>query len=237
MSSNGIKKERIEILDGLRGLAVVLMVVHHFLFDLTEFVNAPDWIFENAVFNSLHYIFAAVFIILCGVSSNFSHSNIKRGLKTTIAALIVTGVTVFIDMPIVFGVLHLLAFCMLFYGLTHKLWEKIPDILMLILCASFAILSVYILNTVKTDSHYLWILGWTYKGFVSYDYFPILPWLFIFLFGTRIGRFIKDKKFPAWFYSVKMPFFSSVGRHSLIIYMAHQPVLYALTMLIKLICK
>ncbi|MCD7774779.1 MAG: DUF1624 domain-containing protein [Clostridiales bacterium] len=228
------KKNRIELLDGLRGLAVVLMVLHHFLYDLTEFAGLPKYFFTNPVFDVLHYIFASVFVIICGISSDFSRSNIKRGLKTTVAALIISAVTIAMDTPIIFGVLHMLAFCMLFYGITQRLWEKIPGIPLMIGCIVFGVLSVVLLNTVETDSHYLWIFGWDYSGFVSYDYFPLFPWLFIFMFGTVLGRYIRDNRFPDWFYRAKMPVFSTVGRYSLIIYMVHQPVLYGITMIIKL---
>ncbi len=49
---------RIELMDALRGLAVCLMVLHHFLYDLCEFLGAPWWLFTNPVFDVLHYFFA-----------------------------------------------------------------------------------------------------------------------------------------------------------------------------------
>lgn len=227
------KKQRIEIIDALRGLAVILMVLHHFLYDLVEFLGAPDWLFTNAVFDILHYIFAGVFISLCGVASNFSRSNLKRGVITFFYAMAITLVTLIIDKPILFGVLHLLAVCMIFYGVTHKLWERIPKVIMPVFCIIGTAISAYCVNNISTDSHYLWIFGWTYKGFVSYDYFPLFPWIFIFLLGTWIGHYIKENRFPKWFYSVKIPVFPEIGKYSLWIYIVHQPVLYALTMIIK----
>ena len=113
---------RIELMDALRGLAVCLMVLHHFLYDLCEFLGAPWWLFTNPVFDVLHYSFAGLFIFLSGISSDFSRSNLKRGAKAMALALGITLVTYFMDMTIVFGVLHLLASCMLLFGLTRKLW-------------------------------------------------------------------------------------------------------------------
>jgi hypothetical protein len=59
------------------------------------------------------------------VSSRFSASNIKRGLKALALSVGITVVTYFIGMPIWFGVLHLLGFSMVFYGLTFKFWDFI----------------------------------------------------------------------------------------------------------------
>lgn len=227
------QKKRIVLMDALRGLAVVLMVLHHFLYDLVEFLNAPRWLFSNPVFDVLHYVFAGVFIVLSGVSSDFSRSNLKRGLQTLAAALLISVVTAFLKLPILFGVLHLLAVCMLFYGVTHSFWERLPKAVMLVFCLAGGVLSAWCVRHIQTDAQYLWAFGWTYKGFVSYDYFPLFPWLFVFLFGTWLGWYIRENKFPRWFYEAEIPFFPAIGRHSLLIYLAHQPVLYGLTMLIK----
>lgn len=227
-----IKKQRIEILDALRGFAVVLMVCHHFLYDAVEFLDAPEWLFSNPLFDILQPIFAGVFIALCGVSSNFSRSNIKRGLITLAVALVVTLVTSLLEMPIIFGVLHLLSVCMLFYGFTHRLWEKVPDKIMGIFSILGIAVSAWCVTHIALESDKLWIFGWKGDGFVSYDYFPLLPWIFVFLFGTWIGRYIKANKFPAWFYKAKVPVLSAIGRHALVIYIVHQPILMIITFLI-----
>lgn len=231
------KPGRIQLIDAARGIAVVLMVIHHFLFDLTEFLGAPAWLFYNPVFNFLHYIFAGLFIFLAGVSSRFSHSNIMRGLKTAAAAVIVSVVTHVIDTPILFGVLHLLAFCMLLYGVLGKALERLPKklapALWLVLLVGSALAVRYINPGVK----WLWPLGWTYPGFYSSDYFPLFPWVFMFLLGTCAGEPIRAGRLPAWFYERTIPLFPSVGRHAFIIYLVHQPVLYGITMLLAYLIK
>ena len=225
-----LKKNRIDIIDAVRGICVVLMVAHHLLYDLVAFLDAPAWLFANPVFNFLHYVFAGLFIFLSGVSSQFSRSNVKRGLKVIAVAAAVTLVTYFIDMLISFGVLHLLGFSMLFYGLTRRLWDALPrkiaPILYIALIIGGALATAYI----PLKSEHIWMLGWTQSGFVSYDYFPLLPWLFVFLLGTWAGWYIREEKLPAWFYDTKIPVFPAVGKKALIIYVVHQPVLYGLIM-------
>jgi len=226
--------KRIQLIDALRGLAVVLMVIHHFLYDLVVFLGAPDWLFSNPVFNLLHYVFAGLFIALSGVSSRFSRSNVKRGVKVLLAALLITLVTTFMQMPIRFGVLHLLGFCMVFYGLTHALWDNAPRLFSLALHAAMIVVTALLTHFVPLDTKVLWMFGWTYPGFYSADYFPIFPWLFVFLFGTVLGAYIREGRFPRRFYEVSPPLFPPVGRHALIIYLVHQPVLYGITLLIGL---
>lgn len=231
------KNSRIELIDAVRGIAVVLMVVHHLLYDLVAFLGAPAWLFSNPVFDVLHYIFAGLFIFLAGVSSRFSRSNIKRGLLTAVAALLISAVTYFIEMPIMFGVLHLLAFCMLLYGLLGRFLERIPKTTSLVLWAMLLVVSQSALQAFSPDVRWLWPFGWTYDGFYSSDYFPVFPWVFVFLLGTVAGAPIRERRLPEWFYSTRVPVFPIIGRHAFVIYLLHQPVLYGITMLLVLLIR
>ena len=229
---------RIEIIDALRGLSVVLMVIHHALYNVWQFLGGPEWLFTNPVFDVLQVLFAGLFIFLSGVSSRFSHDNIKRGAIVAVFAMIITYVTVrVVDLPIWFGILHLLGFSMLFYGLTYKIWNLIPKIIAPFAFIAGIVFSVIMLNDLQPTSDTVWIrdglsiLGWRQPGFTSRDYFPILPWIFVFLLGTWAGWFIRERKLPSGFYRIKPPFFPAVGRKALLIYILHQPILYGLTML------
>ena len=226
------EKRRIQLIDALRGLAVLLMVVHHFLYDLAAFAGAPWWLFSNPVFDVLHYVFAGLFILLSGISSDFSRSNVKRGLKALGCALVITAVTAVMEMQVLFGVLHLLGTCMVFYGLTRGLWERLPWWGIPAISLVGIALTGHMTGGVMGESRWLWMFGRIYDGFVSTDYFPLLPWVFVFLLGTWAGKYIKEGKLPQWFYEAKCPPLETVGRHSLVIYMLHQPVLYGLTMVL-----
>ena len=238
-SGMGDNKKRIQIIDALRGLAVVLMVIHHLLYNLVEFLDAPEWLFTNPVFDVLHYIFAGLFISLSGISSRFSRGNIKRGLITLAFAAAISVVTYLMDMPIWFGVLHLLGFSMLFFGFTRKFWDLIPrkasPALFIALIVACSLAASYAKPVVDGPLARIVVsvLGWPQQGFVSYDYFPILPWLFVFLLGTWAGIYIAERKLPARFYEFEAPFFPKVGRKALLIYILHQPVLYGLVMAIR----
>ena len=226
-------KERVQSVDALRGLCVILMVGHHFLYDLVVFLGAPMWLFANPLFTVLQPVFAGCFIMLAGVSSRFSRSNIKRGLRVLAAAVAISVVMHFMDMPILFGILHFLGFAMVFYGLTSKIWEKIPQKLAPFLFALLVPSAVVFLNVVNVDSHYLWMFGFTYPGFASVDYYPILPWIFVFLFGAWLGEPIRERRLPKFVYDLNPPFLPVVGRHAFIIYLLHQPILYGAVMLLS----
>ena len=233
------QKKRIEIIDALRGLAVVLMVIHHLLYNLVYLLGAPKWLFTNPVFDILHYIFAGLFLFLSGVSSRFSRGNIKRGLIALALAVGISIVTFYMEMPIWFGVLHLLGFSMLFFGLTQKFWDIIPRkatpaiYITLIVAGTLARANIKLRSDNAIARILLSIAGWPQPGFVSYDYFPLLPWIFVFLLGTWVGIYIKERKLPNRFYEAKFPIFPAIGRKALIIYILHQPVLYGLVMGIK----
>jgi uncharacterized membrane protein len=224
----GRRADRIQLIDAVRGLCVIMMVIHHLLYDLVVLLDAPEWLFTNPVFDFLHYIFAGLFILLSGVSSRFSRSNVKRGIKVIVAALAITGITYLIDMPIYFGVLHFLGFSMVFYGLTEKLLNKIPGTAAPFIYVFLLIVSVVAVRNLNTESKYLWMLGITHPDFNSADYFPIFPWVFVFLFGTWLGKYIKDRRFPKWFYAAAPPVLPSIGRKAFIIYLVHQPVLFGI---------
>ena len=72
-------------------------------------------------------------------------------------------------------------------------------------------------------------LGFPGPGFVSSDYFSLLPWLLLFWTGYFLYRLRPAEPLLP---DIRLPGFSAMGRHSLLIYLLHQPVLYALLVLL-----
>ena len=200
--------KRIQIIDGLRGFCIILVVAYHLGFNLVEREYLPLGAIDNLLLNILQPFFAGVFILLAGVSSRLSRNNFKRGAQLAGCALLVTGVSIAFDSPIYFGILHLLAACILLYALIEKL--RVPAALFMALGAFFAV--------------YFQVTRWPVMR--SADYFPLLPWGFLFFFGVLLGTPIGEGKFPKWFYETKVPIFPAIGRKTLLIYLLHQPVLY-----------
>ena len=235
---------RIELLDELRGFAILAMIVHHLFLDIGD-VLSLDWGYK--VFNALCTIqplFWAVFIIISGICTRLSRNSIKRGLIVLAGGGIITLVTAVI-MPLMgiekaqiyFGILHFLGCSMIITGALMPLIEKIkPLIGMLLSIVLFLFFYGINSNTLlfgliklpEPSTNLFAPIGIFNDSFHSADYFSILPWIFIFFFGAFFGELAKKGKFPEWTYKKHSKILSFVGRNSLWFYLGHQAVLYAL---------
>ncbi len=246
-------RKRIHALDELRGFSVFCMVFYHAFYSIGVIFNVPFFTMLLNFFMPAEPFFAALFIVISGISSNLSHSNISRGAKLLCVALAVSLVTYIVepDFVILFGVLHMLSAAMLLYGVLQKPLSKVPTVFGMIISAvmffatydvSAGYLGIKALFGIKLppalySTDWLFPLGFPKASFVSSDYFPLLPWIFAFLFGTFLGRYAAAGRFPKFTYKKHIPFFSFLGRHALIIYVLHQPVIFGLAYLVSMILK
>lgn len=245
MKSNA---RRIELLDELRGFAILAMIVHHFFLDVGD-VLSLDWGYE--IFNKLctvQPIFWAIFIVISGICSRLSRNTVKRGAIVFLSGMLVTLVTAVI-MPLMgiegaeiyFGILHCLGCSMIITGLIMPLIEKIPTGVGIAVSAILFILS-YGINDKKLlfglitlsepKSNILMPLGIYNGSFHSADYFSIIPWIFMFILGAFIGKYAKEGKFPEPCYKRHSKLLAFVGRNSLWFYLGHQVVLYGILYLV-----
>ena len=248
-------KARIHLLDELRGFAIFCMVFYHAFYTIGMLFKWEWGTSLMKFFAPAEPYYAGLFIIISGIACNLSHSNIERGSKLFFISYIVTIITflsVGKNFVIRFGILHMLAVCMMLYGILTKVCRLIPlwvgfavNILLFIL--TIDVVKGYIgipflwhidlpVQWYQTD--FLFPLGFIKKGFVSSDFFPIFPWMFLFFAGCFFGRLAVQKKFPKFTYKKHIPFFSFLGKHSLIIYLLHQPVIFGIcSLLSKVITK
>ncbi len=232
-------RRRIDAIDAARGLALILMVIHHFLLDLVMLCGAPVWLFTNPVFDVLHYFFAGLFIFLAGLCCRFSRNNLRRGALCFAVALMMTVVTTLIHDPIRFGVLHLLGFSMVFFALTRRAWDAVPRPVAPVLYVVLGIFTGWLVThtSIGPAARRLFPFGWYEEGFYSADWFPVFPWLFVFLTGTWAGLYVVEHKLPERFYTFTCPILPQIGRRSLLIYVLHQPILFALIIGVRLIFR
>lgn len=234
-SSSASMSKRIEFFDALRGLSILLMLVHHAAIDLVGLCVLPQWLVYNPVVDVLQFLFASVFILLCGFSSEFSRRNFRRGGLLLLCAYALTLVTSFIPGAYIrFGILHLLGYSILIYALFREAIGRVSAKTWFFVFAVCYVAFVLINAGYWNNPDHLWMLGIVPPGFSSADYFPLLPWIFLFFLGTKLGCAAKAGKLPAWMYSFRSRFFAWIGRHTLLIYLAHQPIFYGLFYLLGL---
>lgn len=237
------KNNRMDSLDAVRGVAIIAMVIYHGLYDVSDIFGYNLHLF--AALMPLEPFFAAAFIVLAGISSRYSHNNLKRGLRVFFFAMVVTAVTVFFipSQSIYFGILHFMGIAILLFIPLRPAVDRIPPVAAAVI---FAVL--FAVTYTLPESHIvgfpglfgleipkaltvtpnLYPLGFPDSNFFSADYFPLIPWFFMFLIGTVVGVPIKAGKLPEKFYTARISFLPTAGRNTLIIYVVHQPVIYGL---------
>lgn len=233
MKNNNIDHtKRIELLDGLRGIAIIAMVIYHGEYNLIYFygIDIPLF-FSPWMTYFLHPLFAGLFLFLSGICSHLSKNNLRRGVRLLILAILLSTVTaIFIPSDfILFGILHLLAVCILLYCLVEIPLNKLPPVLTGSVFIVLFIAAYIWLNYIPiTDigGVIMFVLGFPVRGFSSADYFPIFPWSFAFFSGACFGRLIN--RIPIAWKEQKWGIFALVGQHTLVIYLFHQPVLMLL---------
>lgn len=232
MSEEKCMQNRIWEIDFLRGMAILLMAVFHLAVDLRDFYGVPlDY------FHGFWYVegklSAVMFMLLAGISTIFGRNILRHGVKIFCWGMVLTFVTYIYDPGtyIRFGILHLLGASLVLVYFMRRLSVIALCILAVII---LGLGNVFIYQTAAAA--YLFPFGLTTAEFVSMDYYPLLPWYGVFLCGTVAGRLLYRERRSL----LKKPWhfegLEEMGRHSLLIYLIHQPLLLAgLFLLHKLI--
>jgi uncharacterized membrane protein len=236
---------RIWQIDAARGVAIILMAFFHLLVDLRDFFGVAGVVYFEPPWYYVGKASAVLFMIVAGISCRLSKSNIKRGLKVLAAGMLITVATYAYGptraVYIRFGILHFLGAAMIITGLMGKI--PIRDRARLLVWRSAAVLSLavgYVFSQMRVRQPFLFPLGLVTDSFRSYDYYPIFPWIGVFFAGMAAGSIVvKNKEKLASFKQGRAArSLCLLGRHSLPIYMLHQPamlaVLYAVFFALRL---
>lgn len=231
-------KKRIWELDALRGICILGMIVVHLIFDLVDIYFLGNGQYPGLIL----FLFdwgGLLFILLSGICVTLGSRAVRRGVIVFLCGLVCTLVTwalaeynMISDWIVIwFGILHCLGVCMMLWPLVRRL----PVPILAFLGVGIIVLGFW-LNKQTVDTPWLVGLGVTYPGFSSGDYFPLFPNFGYFLLGAVAGKLLYRNKttlFPKVNSDAPvLRFLQSCGRHSLWIYLLHQPVLYALLYLI-----
>lgn len=227
---------RYHLLDTIRGICIIYVVFFHAVFNLASEYESAYRILVSDGMEISQFVFVGLLILISGICTHLTRSNFKRGVKTLLAAMLVTLVTA-IAMPkmtIIFGILHFFGVAMLIYSAAKPLIARIPSYVGIPLFTLLWILTydLYYNAPQMPKSIILFILGFN-TGHSSGDYYPLMPHLFLFLVGAFVGRAFKSGRTPRLFTLNLIPPLSFIGRHTLFIYLIHQPILYAIPWLIS----
>lgn len=217
-------KNRIPELDILRGFCILSMIAVHLIYDLTEiYCVFPAY---PAVVLFLKNQGGIVFFLLSGICATLGHRCLRRGITVLLCAVAVSAVTVAIGTPIRFGVLHALGSCMILWTCLQRLPRQALPLLSFFLIATGALF-----DNITVSVPFLYPIGLRTAGFSSADYFPLFPYLGYFLAGVYFGLRLYPARrslLPAFSFTGKFSrLLSFCGRHSLPLYLLHQPVLIA----------
>ena len=243
-----MKESRYFELDAARGVALILMIVYHILFCLYFFGTGLISWFDPYVMSGAPIAF--LFVVIAGISLVLSvgrdTSPVKsakklffRGLYILCFAVIVTLVTwlIYPEEVVVFGILHLIG-CATILAIPFVVMKVKPFISL-----AFGMICIVLspIISMLRGPAFLLPFGIMYNGFATLDYEPLIPWFGVMLLGVALGSVIykggvrhgiltKLGTMPRAFSPLCF-----IGRHTLIIYLIHVPIIIGVMMLLGLV--
>jgi uncharacterized membrane protein len=233
---------RIWEIDFLRGLSIILMVGYHILYDLSELCGIRTLIgipinLSTAGWSAAVIFFAGLFIVLSGISSTLSRRNTRRALELLGLSIVVTAATYLFDpsSAIYFGILHCLGACILIYGLALEKSKPLTCAAAGAIVLGLSLAASLLMKKAPVPFDWLLPFGIHSQTYVSFDYFPLLPWFAIFLAGAVMGKSVYAPKRSLIPKRLPPNLINAAGRHSLLIYIVHQPIILAFLWILGLL--
>lgn len=247
-------RARIAGFDVIRGFSVVSMVGFHLCYDLAfiEGVALP-W-FRPPLQDIWRATISWTFLLVAGIMCSHSRSNLKRAGRYlgVAAAIYVVTLVAAVDTPISFGIIYCMGASTLLAWLVERAgaWPRTAPALatcaVVLATAFLACLQVpsgrfglgwlggpwVAVPPAPFESGALSWLGFPGPGFASGDYYPPLPFSLLYLAGVAVGRMMATSGTPKFLERLSCPALEWVGRHALPVYVIHQPILLAATMLL-----
>lgn len=230
----------------MRGIAIIMVVVYHLAWDLKALAGWDINLYDG-FWHYFQRVTATTFIVLVGVSLTLSYRRasaryagralfgkyVRRGAKLFGLGLLISLVTwmVIRDGYVQFGILHFIGVSIILaYPLLRYRYLNLALGLLLLLVGQWV-------SSITVGTGWLVWLGFLPSSYYAVDYFPLIPWFGVVLLGVFIGNIFygADRRF------IRFPDLSStalvqgldrLGRHTLAIYLFHQPVLIAALVLL-----
>jgi uncharacterized membrane protein len=223
---------RYPALDIARGIAIAMMALYHAAWDADFLGLAPPQFFAGWGWEWFRYAILGAFLLLVGISLVLGHGDgfrarrfwrrlaliaVCAGLITLVSAL------AFAQHMIVFGVLHAIAVSSLLALPFVRLHWLVPAL------AGATIIAAGALSSAAFDTLALGWIGFMARPPASRDFVPLVPWFGVVLLGVALARLRLARAAPASGRKLRgaaARLFALGGRHSLVVYMAHQPLIF-----------
>lgn len=238
--------KRLDFLDFLRGITLISMVLYHAAWDLQYmfginikgYEELPGAIWQKSI--CITFIALSGFVCFLGTDIK---KTVKRGIIISICGLIVSFVTLaFIpENPISFGILTFIGFAMIVFSISKKYLVKVNCFAGFFVCICLYILLrrvnwgvvglgnfSFLMPPLFYKNQFTAFLGFPNAEFMSVDYFPVLPWLFIYGAGFYLCGILNYFGITKRLTKPSNTFLNYIGKHTLPIYMVHQPLIYVI---------
>ncbi|MEP7207766.1 MAG: heparan-alpha-glucosaminide N-acetyltransferase [Casimicrobiaceae bacterium] len=220
---------RIDAIDALRGIALCLMFAYHFAFDLRyfgvvalDFENDGFWLGFRALIVTLFLTLVGVSIVLADQNGTTLRRFLRRLAIVAAGALAVTvaSLVLFPGSFIYFGILHCIVVAsLLAWPVRHR-----PRLALAV--GAVIVLAGLTYASPRFDSMGLSWIGFATRKPVTEDYVPLVPWSAAVFLGLALGRGLLHDRIPTLRPLAAAPrAIRWLGRHSLLVYLVHQPVL------------
>ncbi len=246
--------KRIHEIDLFRGFLIILVIFDHLMWFINFYIfhrtsGFLNWYWGSEIRDVVRQVVLCLFLFTCGVSCYFSRNNKKRGFLLALLCIAITISThliqklPFFDNRIIcidFNILGVIALSILLYCVFERRSSK--DLLLIagILCLFYFFILVSLKTSTNTDyypfrSIFYCEFSPVRAGYVG-DYLPMFPYVIALFFGVVFARtFYKDRKS---LFSKKGNWEKPIcflGRHTLIIYIAHEVIFTIIFVLLDMI--
>jgi uncharacterized membrane protein len=221
---------RIRAIDAMRGTAICLMIVYHAAFDLNWFHIIDADFNHDRFWLGFRDLIVSSFLLLVGISLVLAHRagisprRFWRRIALVGACALLVTVGSYVTFPktfITFGILH----CIVISSILGWPLVRFPRVALI--AGIVVIVAGVAIGVPLFDLRWLnWVGLMTHRP-ATEDYVPLLPWFGVVLVGISIGWWLLERRkqalqrisraSPGWL--------TWLGRHSLLVYMVHQPLM------------
>lgn len=231
---------RVRVFDVVRGFSVLSMICFHLCYDL-RFIAGLDlaW-FAPPLQDVWRASISWTFLFVAGCMCRYSRDNLRRAGKYLLlaAAIFLATFIARVDVPISFGVIFCMGACTLVWWLLSRasLEPKGPVAAAIFLACFLMLLDlpgghvwlfgidVQVPGALYQTEWLSW-LGFPGPAFSSGDYYPLLPFLMMYLAGASLCGSWRERGLPGWCSERGVRPLEWMGRHALPVYVIHQPLI------------